>query len=711
MNAHPPELSSLVPWLTEGAASGSADAVVCQQLVEVHQGHREAVDTLAAAVAQISSPLLLSTAVEVLAWYDRRHAIGELLEQQLSRATELSVEMRLVLAWAQLECGSCDAGTASVMQQTAESSRPWTSLSELLAVELEFQDTGGRHEQLETLTRLEACLAEEDCADPALATLVLRLRYQALGLAARVALARGDLQQADAALVRADALGPDSWECAYLQGLRCWAAGKLEPALALMDRSLELNPHQRRVSLEREVLLHLAGEKPTPSLAALRGPDDVISALAGVLCERGRRAEAYELLAWLDQEPRGPYSTRLVWPSVRRARLERGQRLGAHLAEEHGDFAGAVRWVDRLLEAQGAADRGGRDTLATRAYRLYLLSRHQEAALDSRQPEEDTAAAGRQFNKELGKLSIRHLMREAMFYRGLAAEVSDPERAGADLCAVLRQSSWIKKLLEASPEALLVLGDRLVRAGHFEDAARAYEMVPAATPGAAERMYLARFLCKSGPDLADALDELEHRDAPAPLSPLQRVLHGLCLFQREPARPTSWLPLFAASEDSDLPADLAAVCAVFQELAAPVDPGATTADDARTRLAELLSAPGLSLTLAEGLRSVVSPDGLATLQRLRRSFGATWQEHTPALPEDLVVLELLELAGRGDHAAALKQLDEAEALGVELSARWRVLVLASMAADAARQGDQDQAALHFRLAREAMPTDSDNRGQ
>lgn len=706
MSTHPPELSSLVPWLTEGASSESTDAAVCQQLVEVHQGRHEAVDALASSAAQLSSPLILSVALEVLAHYDRRLAIRELVELLLPHAAELSAETRLVLAQAQLECGRSDEGTAALVQQTAEISPPWASMRELLAAELTFQDTGAETDQLETLLQLQAALAEDDGADPVLAPLVQRLRYQALILAVRVAMARRDLPRAGGLLEQATALWPNSWECSYLQALWCWAGGRPEQAQASMDQSLEQNPHQRRVRLEREVLRHTAGDTSALSPEELDGPDDVICALAGVLCERGQRAEAAELLARVACEPGAPYSARLIWPAMRRLRLERGYQLGAHLAEESGDFSGAIRSVDLLLESRRAFDRDGRgqgDVLATRAYRLYLLSclRADGAGGDG------AAASGAQFNKELGKLTIRHLMREAMFYRGLAAEQSDPERAGVDLCAVLRQSSWIKKIRGTSPEALLVLGDRLVRAGHFEDAVRAYEFVPPATPGAAERMYLARFLCKSGPDLAAALDELEHHDAPAPLAPLQRVLHGLCIFQREPARPRSWLPLFEAPKDTELPADLAAVCAVFQELAAPVDPGAAAADDARTRLAERLAAPGLPPTLAEGLRSVVSPDGLATLRRLRQSFGDSWQERTPALPEDLVVLKLLELADDGDHAAALKQLDGAGAMGVELSPRWRVLVLASLAADAARRGDLDQATRYFRRAREAMPADSD----
>jgi len=408
-------------------------------------------------------------ALRALADCDERRRLRELAER-LAVAAPGGATL-LAVAEARLECAELDGAAllgevdvhrcAPLRPEIARTWQRW------LAAEFLWWESG-RAPTAELPAELLAAPEPQD--DPYSVDEWQRLRRRIAALAFRSALARGHVDEARSWLGAA-AAGSESWELwepAYLNGLLAWSQGRHRSARAQLGQSLAANPLQSRVRFELSLLsgVQEGGDAPLPETPPIH---DALALSAWALLHAGRTAEAAEQLDRMAEEET-PYSLRLIWPQARSWRLARAAELRAHLAEGRQDWPEALRLWD--------AARQGSRSLVHRSHRLYLLGRllatsHEEA------PREKA-----HFEQELGKLAIRPLTGEAMFYRALAAAATMPDRARADWQALVRQRRWRQ---QAGRRRLLVLGDRLWRAGELAEAHQVYR-----DAGESEQLFLSR---------------------------------------------------------------------------------------------------------------------------------------------------------------------------------------------------------------------------
>lgn len=216
------------------------------------------------------------------------------------------------------------------------------------------------------LARAAALRAFDENPDPALA-----LR------AARYALQDGDVEGAEADLVRARAAGADAAAAADVEGRTRTAQGRVEEALAAFARAgPDCSP-----GLERLSLLAVTGEEG----AALEQADRLLAARAGGALSGGDAARVTEDLARAARSREG--AIRALASIERRLGRDTGVpripvlKAQAALALRAGRPAEALA-ACALAEALSALDP---DLMATRAQALSALGRHAEAGRADRE--------------------------------------------------------------------------------------------------------------------------------------------------------------------------------------------------------------------------------------------------------------------------------------------------------------------------------------
>jgi len=336
--------------------------------------------------------------------------------------------------------------------------------------------------------------------------------------------------------------------------------------------------------------------------------------------------------------------------------------------------------------------------LVHRAHRLYLLGRHlrQQSAVGEGDLDRTLQT---QFQKELGKLSIRPLMGEAMFYRGLAAEENMPDRAIADWRALLRQTAWVEKTQKMAPSRLLYLGDRLLRVGLIKDAHKAYDRASAVSVvGAQERVLASELITHHSLEATYLLQTLEAANAFAPDDAFWLFLCSLCLLAKEPPDCETAQPLLEQACQAGLPARLEQLSALLLAVAA-AEP------DAGQQLCSFLDEKtfaALPPTLQLGLEVLCRPKGLENLLRFKEAFGADWMAWCPISPEEILGRQLRNYCAQSDDAAALGQIQETERLGLYIPDEWKAFLHASQAVRMALRGDFGAAEVSQQQALESL---------
>jgi tetratricopeptide (TPR) repeat protein len=662
-------------WLVSGEETGWPEVLVCQDWLQLCQSSHAVPETIPAALNRLTTYSQTSRwypiwalAMRALVFYGQYQAVSELLVRAVEQIDQLPEGFRLVVAEAQLECGQTyreaqnlldgidvqallplSVTTADLWRAWLSAEYAWWSGTEPPATPSELQETlppNGVSYDVNEWQRITTQAA------------LWRMRY---------ALGHGDVERAQSELDRArDA---PAWKIMYLKGLLCWAQGRTEDARQHLGQSLLLNPHQTRVRFELDLLRSTLAPPLDFVLEPIPHVHDTLASTAAFYAQTKRfDAARHHLHQW--EQPEEAYSRQLIWPQAHVLRLQQGNVLRAYLAEQQGDWETALN-----LLGEETPD----DDLTRRAYRLYLLSRYL-LMLDA--PPKSLVES---FHKELGKLSLRPLIGQAMFYRSLAAQETMPDRAIQDWRALLRQSTWVT---QAAPEFLLLLGTHLLKAGLWDDAQRAYDRAAEkGAIGAEERQRLCRmashFLFDELPSLAEAvpddslralligLGELAHskfdaareafehaRSLPTPLDQLGHQLVALATGQPEAARDLSdfW---------KSIPPD---------------------------------SRSSLPLALRLGLDLLCDPCSLQAMQRFKTEFGETWADMCPFDPADIVFRAVTHAYIDARYDEALAWLDEAVGLGLQIPDEWRALIHLRQAAEAAVKGNFEVVDQHLRRA-------------
>jgi tetratricopeptide (TPR) repeat protein len=498
----------------------------------------EELQMLVNAARQSSHFSIWSEVFRALAYYDRRQDMSILWEQLTNRDDKkegIPGAQTLVLTEAGLECARPLAALESLLESldiqhcsplTPETAHLW---QQWLLAELSWwkdDHTDGLEAFAQQLTGLLKNPPPQ--LDPSMTKEWQQLIFRGALLCARSAIARGDCSKAGEWLAQIDGIEVDTglptglWELDYLQGMHLWSRGELQLARSYLEKSLSLNPFQSRVRFELNLLDFFQEPSSTknstvqsPTLP-LPGVHDVLAAGAVALFKKGQLDQTRQYLEQMDQ-PETAYSLSLVWPEARKLRLEQGKQLCAYMAETRKEWQTALHLWDAVPPEAGFL--GSR--LTHQAHQLYLLGKHLEQIGDTGEIGE-TSEANKDlhihFHKELGKLAIRPITGEAMFYRGLAAEKSMPQRATVDFRALLRQPGWLEKSRKDAPERLIYIGDFLLKAGLGKDAYKAYHSVNPDSPrGARERQLLGNLILRFPPDPAAAasiLDKVKHDEHP-----------------------------------------------------------------------------------------------------------------------------------------------------------------------------------------------------
>ncbi len=494
----------------------------------------EALRMLGSAARKTPDFTVWAVAFRALAYYDRRQTISILLKQ-LSKGNDVKSDPKkkeitgaqsLVLTEACLEC----AQPLTVMESLLESVdiRKCSPLTpeitylwrQWLSAEISWwkeEHTNGPNAFETRLTTLLQRPAPQ--LDPYMTTERQRLISRALLFCARSAIARRDCGKALEWLTRAGdiqadtgGLSPGLWELDYLKAMAAWRRGEPLEARSYFEKCLSLNPFQSRVRFESDLLRFL--QEPSsmedsapryPSLS-LPGVPDALASNAAALLKQGRGDDARQYLEQMERPPTA-YSLLLVWPEALKLRIRQGKQLHACIAENQKKWRTAMHlWDAAPRTAEPSSSR-----LTHRAHQLYLLGKHLQqtgGTMETEDADRENKKLHIHFHKELGKLAVRTLTGEAMFYRGLAAEKSMPQRAVADFRALLRQPKWLEKSRTHAPARLLYIGDHLFKAGLHNDAYKAYRCIDQDSHhGAAQRRLLGDLVLRFPPDPA-AVDSI-----------------------------------------------------------------------------------------------------------------------------------------------------------------------------------------------------------
>ncbi|MFO1432370.1 MAG: hypothetical protein U1F76_19870 [Candidatus Competibacteraceae bacterium] len=695
--------------LQQGETSGWPEVTVCRTWLQLLQEKQSAPAQLPAALEPLLEACrqvrwfpVRSLALRALVYFDRRQQLRELLATAGDAQAD-NDGFKLTLAEARLECSQRLAmvdlqqtivpACPPLAPEVAELWRHW------LLAEFACWEDSAAAERLQVQADLAAYL-EAPCpsADPYSAGEWCRLSYHAMLWQARQSLSQARFDTVRYWLDRAARHRPEGWEWRYLYGLLAWSRQDYHTARTLLEQSLTANPFQSRVRFELGMLL--AGTEPTDSqayLESLPGVHDAAASLAVVYYRLGKVAATRHYLAQLEQEE-GPYSLRLLWPQAQTLRLCQGRELRAHLAETGQDWLKALESWDAARQVDLAAEQTRRhsphrsNTLSHRAHRLYLLERYLRST--------DSADRGlqQQFHKELARLSLRTLLGDAMFYRGLAAEQHLPERALADWRALIRQTAWLEKNRRLAPDRLLCLGDRLLRNGCNREAHQAY--VSAVPDGSSsERIIAGTLLIQTMPEAGRLLEILETVAAIAPRNPLWLLLRGLCLLAREPSACETAQTMLEQAYQAGLSLPL-------QELGGHLLAVVTAEADASERVAAWLEKQKTTLppSLELGLAILGKPQGLTTLRGCKALWGAHWRHWCPLPPTVIVGLQLRHDCNQCQYAAALEQIDAAATLGIRIPVEWRAYVYLMQAVQMGMRGDFDAAAAALQSALSILST-------
>ncbi len=507
-------------------------------------------------------------------------------------------------------------------------------------------------------------------------------------LIARCALAQCQTNKAEEWIESASRASAESWEIEYLRGMTAWSHQDYQNARTCLENCLTLNPFQSRVRFELALLMaskNSANPLDFSSLPA-SGPYDILANTALILFKGGRIEESHHCLQQLDQ-PEMPYSLFLIWPQARTLRLQQGKELRAYLAEVEGNWPEAIQYWDaaRINDRPGngmTARESPGTNIVERAHRVYLLGRYLEQTEGIPGPDKILFT---QFHKELGKLSIRTLTGEAMFYRGLAAEKHMPERAHADWRALLHQSAWLQETQMKAPGRLLFLGDKLLKLGFTREAHKAYRHFhDTSMTDVPERQFFRDLLTQSPPPsgVDTLLKSLEAAGFP-PGHSFLLFLRGLCILAQEQPNLAAASSLLKEAQQAGLPAPLERICKILSARMAG-QPGS------ERQLCSFLdeAMPGdFPLKLWVGLEMLSRPKGVESLRHFKEAFGDGWKTWCPLPLEDILGKQLQEYYRQGDYKGALDQIQETENLGLQIPAEWKAFLYMCQAVGTALKGD------------------------
>lgn len=693
------ELETIKRLLRQGEVTEWAEVSACRawlQCLEEAQSSAEelpaAIDALKNACQQSSEFPIWSLTLRALAYYDRRQTIRELVERACNHSNAISDSLRLTLAEARLECAYRisdshalvkDIDIQNCLPLPPEMGHLW---QQWLLAELTFW----QNNELETFKRLQTEITQllETPApenDAYSFNEWKRLTYHLALLGIRCALSLCNIEKAQQWIELASQSRPKSWEVHYFRGLISWLQGEYQNAQTALEQSLSVNPFQSRVRFELGMLL--ARNDPSgsqPYLNTMPGVHDAVACSAAVLFRLDKKDETFQQLEQLEQEE-APYSLRLIMPGARTKRLRQGRELRAHLAERNQEWAKALSYWDEVRQENAGSSK--QQEIIYRTHRLYLLGRVlRQKNIEGGDISDKTLYT--RFHKELGKLSIRHLMGDAMFYRGIAAEEDKPDRAIADWQALLRQSAWIEKTQKTAPDRLLCLGDRLLKAGLHKDAHKAYVSANTASISEAqERVSVSELIIQHPLHATHLLQTLETFNELAPNDAFWLFLRGLCVLAEEQPDYETAQTFFKQARHAGLSPNLEKLSELLPALAAH-EP--ETYQQLCLFLDEEMSGT-LPSTLRIAMEILCRPEGLKTLRRFKEIFGTDWVFWCPISPEEIFSLQLRTYCDQLDYVSALDQIQEAKEIGINITDDWKALLYAHQAIQLALSGDFESA--------------------
>ncbi len=690
--------------LSEGKATGWPDVSACKAWLQLLKERSaspdkipESLDTLAEACQQSQWFPVWSLAFRALAYYDQRQIIQKLIERALESSANHSCGLRLVLAEAQLECAWSSSysllkniDVENCLPLAPEIAHMW---HQWLLAEFEWWEEWKPDRIQGNIAALLQIPSPEN--NPYSQKERIRLLHHIALLGARCALSQQRMEDTHHWIKTAAHYRPESWENKYFEGLVAWSQGDIPVAQAYLENSLNRNPFQSRVCFELGIMLSSAEPADTSFyLENMPGVYDAVASSATALFQLGRKNEASMRLDQLEQAE-APYSVRLIWPHARMLRLRQGSELCIHLAAAGQDWLKALNNLDITLASSLSSqimiqpDRRVKD-LIYRARRLYLLKQCLEQQMAEGEGSFDKTLNA-QFHKELGKLSIRPLMGEAMFYRSLAAEKNMPGRAIDDWRALLRQSSWVEKTKRTMPERFLYIGDRLLKAGLNKDAYKAYTIgSEASVAGAQKRMLLSKLLIQPL-DANNLLLTLDASDKFTRDEAFLFFLRGLCFLAKEPPDYESAKTLMRQAARIGLPEEFERLSKLLPALESDVS------SELCSFLDEKISWD-LPPAFRTGLEILCRSDRLTAIQRFKEVFGDRWITWCPIHPEIILGWQLRGYCAQSDYATALDKIQEAEKSGCYMPDKWKAFLYASQAIQIAMHGDFETARRFQQLA-------------
>jgi len=625
---------------------------------------------------------LWSFALHTLAYYDKRQHINAWLGNMIDRTSELPEALKFVLAEASLECthhttffkslvSNIDCNNCQpLVPEIASFWQQW--------LQGEFSFYQGRDkssvEQIEA--RLNS-LIEKHIDDTFFIKEYKRLQRRATLLCLRSCLAQGNMDKACQWIDIAGKHDAGLWEVYYFKALLAWADNKYLDAQKLLEQSLMENPFQSRVRFELAMLLSCQDKKDAVINLEEAMPDvhDAEAALAIQLCHCGYEEKAQSHLNKLD-DPESPYALYLILPEAAKERICQAKALQVYLGEKHRDWYKAIKHLDEISDFSCKTVKA--DALVHRLYRLYLLRQHIKEQKHDTQGYKELVTY---FNKESGKMSIRPLLGDAMFYRALAVAENMPERAIRDCQALLRQSKWIKKTYKRSPQKILHIGDYLFRQELFNEAYRAYKIVQKTFTTMAEERIFAIEILKNPPDietLIAVLKEQKYFDKAFCL-----FLLGFCYLAKEESDFGQGQSLFQEALDIGLPPHLKQV----SEQLLTITYNDTDKPLAIADIINNATCPALKVTV----EILFQPNGTTTLKAFKKIYGNNWIELCPIEPQSIVAKEIDEYCSKNNYKAALIEIEEAEDLGINIPIQWKSFLQISHAIELALQGNFEEA--------------------
>ena len=701
-----PDMQPILELLRQGKATGWPEVSACQAWLELLQEYQSAPAKIPTVLGDLVEACrsshwfpIWTLALRALAYFDRRLQLRDLLATTKIELIE-NDGYKLVLAEARLECAQ-RMPLADLRQVAIPTCLPLTpQVTELWRRWLRAEFMGWENDRLDEHSQaksdLSACLETPPSQDDSFsASEWRRLSYHAMLWQAKWALSKALSNDARQWLDKAARTRPAGWEWRYLSGLLAWSRQDHVAAQSLIEESLAVNPFQSRVRFELGMLI--AGLDPAGSqtyLESMPGVHDAAASLAVVYHRLGKTVAAQQCLAQLSQAE-NPYSLSLILPQARALRLHQGLELCAHLAELEGDWLKAVEHWDTARQRDVSARQSGEHpinrsgALVHRAHRLYLLGLYLHG-MDS-----SDHGLQEQFHKELARLSLRPLLGDAMFYRGLAAEECLPERALADWRGLLRQTAWLEQNQRMMPNRLLYLGDQMHRAGHLGESGQAYAHADMGC-ASSERATASALLAQETPVAEKTLQILDAMAASQ--NPLWIWLRCMCLLTLQPPAHESARTVLGQAQQAGLPASL-------QQLGAQLLSLASMEANALEGLADWLDGhiTALPPSLELGLASLCRSQDVTTLQRCEAQWGAAWMRWCPVLPTAILGIKLRECCSESRYTAALEQIEAAATMGVGIPAEWRAYLCLMQATQAGLKGDFAGALESVQIAMGVLP--------